>query len=92
MASIEKRVRNDKVSANGRLLRVETLKLSAGADGWPSMKAEVGAASYVIDPLAAPGATAAGGATSAGTTATPASTSGGTTPSTTTATATGVGR
>jgi hypothetical protein len=84
-------VRNDQVSANGRLLRIETLKLSPGSAGWPTMKAEVGAASYVIDPLAAPGAAPAG-APSTGTTATPASTSGGTTPSTTTATATGVGR
>jgi hypothetical protein len=85
-------VRNDKVSANGRLLRIETLKLSPGAAGWPTMRAEVGAASYVIDPLSTPGAPAAGGATSAGTTAQPASSSGGTSPSTTTATATGVGR
>jgi hypothetical protein len=84
-------VRNDKVSANGRLLRIETLKLSPGSTGWPSMKAEVGAASYVIDPLDAPSAAPAGG-TTPGTTATPASTSGGSTPSTTTATATGVGR
>jgi hypothetical protein len=85
-------VRNDKVNANGRLLRIETLKLSPGSAGWPSMRAEVGAASYVIDPLDAPGAAAAGGTTTPGTTATPASTSGGSTPSTTTATATGVGR
>jgi hypothetical protein len=85
-------VRNEKVSARGRLLRIETLKLAAGSAGWPAMNASVGAASYVIDPLDAPGTPAAGGATSAGTTATPASTSGGTTPSTTTATATGVGR
>jgi hypothetical protein len=85
-------VRNEKVSARGRLLRIETLKLAAGSAGWPAMNASVGAASYVIDPLDAPGTPAAGGATSAGTTATPASTSGGSTPSTTTATATGVGR
>jgi hypothetical protein len=85
-------VRNEKVSASGRLLRIETLQLTPSAKGWPSMKASVGAASYVIDPLAAPGAAAAGGATSGGTTATPASTSGGSTPTTTTATATGVGR
>jgi hypothetical protein len=84
-------VRNEKVSASGRLLRIETLQLTAGAAGWPSMKAQVGAASYVIDPLAAPGAAGAKGAPSTGTTAKPASTSGGSTPTTTTATATGVG-
>jgi hypothetical protein len=85
-------VRNNKVSANGRLLRIETLKLSPGSAGWPTMRAEVGAASYVIDPLDAPGAAAAGGTTAPGTTATPATTPGGSAPSTTTATATGVGR
>jgi|1186.fasta_scaffold09001_2 hypothetical protein len=84
-------VRNDKVSASGRLLRIETLQITPGAKGWPSMKADIGAASYVIDPVTAPAAPAAG-ATSTGTPATPASSSGGSTPSTTTATATGVGR
>ena len=84
-------VRNEKVKASGRLLRIETLQLTAGTNGWPHMKASVGAASYVIDPLTQPGA-AADGATSTGTTAKPASTSGGSTPTTTTATATGVGR
>jgi hypothetical protein len=84
-------VRNDKVSASGRLLRIETLHLTAGSAGWPDMKASVGAASYVIDPLDAP-AGATGAAPSTGTTAKPASTSGTSTPTTTTATATGVNR
>jgi hypothetical protein len=85
-------VRNQKISATGRLLRIETLNLTAGAAGWPSMKAQVGAASYVIDPIDAPGTGAAGAAATAGSTTTPASTTPGTTPATTTATATGVGR
>jgi hypothetical protein len=85
-------VRNHKISATGRLLRIETLHLTAGAAGWPSMKAQVGAASYVIDAIDAPGTGAAGSAATAGSTTTPASTTPGTTPATTTATATGVGR
>jgi hypothetical protein len=85
-------VRNEKVSASGRLLRIETLQITPGASGWPSMKAQVGAASYVIDPLEITGPGSAGGATSTGSATTPASTSGGSTPATTTATATGVGR
>jgi hypothetical protein len=85
-------VRNEKVKATGRLLRIETLSLTPGAKGWPQMKASVGAASYVIDPIDGPAPGSAGTPASTGSATKPASTSGGSTPSTTTATATGVGR
>jgi Type II secretion system (T2SS), protein M len=85
-------VRNEKVKATGRLLRIETLSLTPGAKGWPQMKAAVGAASYVIDPVGVSGSGSAATPASTAAATTPASTSGGSSPSTTTATAVGVGR
>jgi hypothetical protein len=82
-------VRNEKVSVKGRLLRVESFGIVPSGSGWPGMSATVGAASYVVTPVAAPSAKpgAAGSAAS-----TPASSGGTATPSTTTATVTGVAR
>jgi Tfp pilus assembly protein PilO len=83
-------VHNQRVSARGRLLRIESFSIAPGATGWPHMTASVGAASYVITPVApiASGA-AAPGTTPAGTTPP----SGGTSaPATTTATVPGVAR
>jgi hypothetical protein len=90
-------VHNRNVRASGRLLRVETISLAPSSLGWPHMTAEVAAASYLVAPTGADGATPAGGASTApgGGTATPASTpspSTPTTPSTTTATVTGAAR
>jgi hypothetical protein len=85
-------VRNEKVSVKGRLLRVESFGIVPAGSGWPRMSATVGAASYVVTPVAAPSAKP-GAAGSAGSAAsTPASSGGTATPSTTTATVTGVAR
>jgi hypothetical protein len=85
-------VRNEKVSVKGRLLRVESFGIVPSGSGWPQMSATVGAASYVVTPVAPPSAKpgAAGNAGSAA--STPASSGGTSSPSTTTATVTGVGR
>ena len=85
-------VRNEQVSAKGRLLRVESIDITPGAAGWPDMTAQVGAASYVVDPLPALGSQTASPAT--GTTPSTGTTppTGTTTPATTTATVPGVAR
>jgi Tfp pilus assembly protein PilO len=88
-------VHNRNVRATGRLLRVETIALAPGGSGWPHMTAQVGAATYLVAPSGAKGATPSGSATApGGTSSTPASTTPSTpaTPSTTTATVTGAAR
>jgi Tfp pilus assembly protein PilO len=78
-------VNNERIDATGRLLRLESVKLAPGPDGFPQMRAEIGAATYVVP---APEPVAAAGAATA--TATPAAPSAdATVPPTTTATATG---
>jgi hypothetical protein len=86
-------VRNERVRAKGRLLRIESIDITPGTSGWPSMTASVGAASYVIDPIPALGAAPAT-TPATGTTPTPSTTppAGSTTPATTTATVSGVAR
>jgi hypothetical protein len=87
-------VRNQHVRAKGRLLRIESIDITPGTTGWPSMTAAVGAASYVIDPIPALGA-APTSTTTPGTGTTPAPSAtppAGTTPATTTATVSGVAR
>jgi hypothetical protein len=89
-------VRNQQLNVNGRLLRVESFGITPSGSGWPSMTATVGAASYVITPVASPtagsgSAPAAGGTTPAAGT-TPASSGGPSAPPTTTATVPGVAR
>jgi hypothetical protein len=87
------KVRNTQIDVTGRLLRVESITLKPDALGFPSLRAEVGASSYLIP--ASQGLTA--GATASGPAGTPGSATqtpakGGTTPPTTTATVTGVTR
>ena len=86
-------VHNQRVSARGRLLRVESFSLTPSGAGWPSMSASVGAASYVVtpvDPVGGSGAQpAAGSPTTPGTA--PAAGDGTSSP-TTTATVPGVAR
>ena len=83
-------VDNSKINVTGRLLRVESVTLKPDTLGFPNLRAEIGASSYLTPD--AQGLTA--GATAAGPTgSTPASApapAGGTTPATTTATVTGV--
>jgi hypothetical protein len=80
-------VHNKNVRAHGRLLRVETINLTPGST-WPTMTANVNAASYLVAPTTLASPTAAAPAT-----ASPASTPApATTPTTTTATITGAAR
>jgi Tfp pilus assembly protein PilO len=74
-------VNNERIDATGRLLRLETLKIAPGATGFPTMQAEIGAATYIIPPVeGVEGAAKPGSAPAAGTTQA--------TPSTATASAT----
>ena len=85
-------VRNARMDVTGRLLRVESVVLKPDTTGFPAIRAEIGASSYLVP--ASQGLTA--GATEegpAGTTAGSApATAGGATPATTTATVSGVTR
>jgi hypothetical protein len=81
--------RNAKTDATGRLLLVNSFALKPDSSGFPNLRAEVGATSYVAPPMLAPGAAAtpATGATpgAAATPATPAVPADGAAPPTTTA-------
>jgi hypothetical protein len=81
-------VRNERIRVTGRLMRVESITLKPDQTGFPRLRAEIGASTYLIpatEGLTA-GATPAG--PKSGTPAAPAG--GGTTPPATTATAIGV--
>ena len=73
-------VRNERIDATGRLLRLETLKITPAATGFPTMQAEIGAASYIVPPVQGVEAEPAAGTQAPDTTQA--------TPSTTTASAT----
>jgi hypothetical protein len=77
-------VHNKNVRSTGRLLRVETISLTPSNRGWPTMSAQVAAATYLVAPGAAAGATPTSGSSTPATPSTP------TTP--TTATVTGAAR
>jgi Tfp pilus assembly protein PilO len=68
-----------RIAVDGRLLRVESIDLEPGEGGWPSIKALIGASSYIVPAAPALGA-AAPAATGAGTATTTAAP--GTTPAT----------
>ena len=80
-------VSNDQIQVTGRLLRLESLSLKAGEEGFPQITAEIGASSYLVP--ATETATAAGTAATDTATASATPSSGSTTPTTTTATSTG---
>ena len=83
-------VDNSKINVTGRLLRVESVTLKPDTLGFPNLRAEIGASTY-LTPNAqglTAGATAAGPA--GGTTAAAPAPAGKATPATTTATVTGV--
>jgi Tfp pilus assembly protein PilO len=74
-------VNNERVDTTGRLLRLETVAITPAGSGFPTMQAEIGAATYIVPPVE--GVSGAGGAAAepaAGTTLS--------TPSNTTASAT----
>ena len=85
------RMRNEQLEVTGRLMRVERFTLAPAETGFPDIKAEIGASSYIVP--ATEGIT--GGATAAGPAATTASSSGTpapTVPTTTAATTAGATR
>ena len=41
-------LKGDSISVGGRLLRVESIALQPGPDGWPGLTAQVGASSYIV--------------------------------------------
>ena len=43
-------VNNNRIDATGRLLRLETLKIVPSPAGFPTMEAQVGAATYIVPP------------------------------------------
>ena len=69
-------VKGDQVAVSGHLMRVESINLAPGDGGWPTLKAQVGASSYIVpeatDPAAAAAATSTStsGSTAATTTST----------------------
>jgi hypothetical protein len=78
------RMRNEQLEVTGRLMRVERFSLAPSDAGFPNIKAEIGASSYIVP--ATEGIT--GGATAAGPSgAKPASSSGSTKPAVPTTTA-----
>jgi type II secretory pathway pseudopilin PulG len=82
-------VSNDNIEVTGRLLRLESLSLQAGEEGFPQIAAQIGATSYLLPTSEDASATTQAAATTAQASATATPGSGTTTPPTTTATTTG---
>jgi Tfp pilus assembly protein PilO len=70
-------VHGDRVAIDGRLVRISSIDIEPGENGWPSIKAKLGASAYIV-----PEAQSLGGSSAAA----PAAPSAGTTVSTATAT------
>ena len=62
-------VNGDKISVNGRLLRVDGIALHPSADGWPGLQVDIAASSYLLPADANQTAVAATPSTSSSTTA-----------------------
>jgi hypothetical protein len=85
-------LRNERMNVSGRLLRLESIDMKVEQDGFPEIRAEIGASSYIVPPTQGltAGATPQGpGTTTPGATPTPA---GGPSVPTTPATVTGATR
>jgi len=84
-------LRNEKMNVTGRLLRLESIDLQVDQDGFPNIRAQIGASSYLVPETQGltAGATSAGPAATQTTTPAPA---GGPTVPTTPATVTGATR
>jgi Tfp pilus assembly protein PilO len=41
-------LKGDEIKVSGRLLRVESIALTPGTDGWPALNAQIGASSYIV--------------------------------------------
>jgi Tfp pilus assembly protein PilO len=44
-------VHNERISATGRLLRLESVAITPASNGFPDMQAEIGAATYIVPPV-----------------------------------------
>lgn len=77
-------VQGDRISVNGRLLRVDGLALHPASDGWPGLQVDIAASSYIV-PESTSATASAGSATAPTSTSTATSTT--TTPPTTTSSA-----
>jgi Tfp pilus assembly protein PilO len=80
-------VNGDSIHVHGRLLRIDSISLTPGEGGWPAIRAQIGASTYVVPETSATaqgpaGTTPAGTATSTTTTTSSPSTSTGTSTST----------
>jgi Tfp pilus assembly protein PilO len=55
-------LKGDKILVDGRLMRVESLDVEPGADGWPALTAKITASTYIVPDSEAPatGSTAPG--------------------------------
>jgi len=60
-------VQGDQVAVNGRLLRVESLDLTADETGWPGIQAQIGAASYIVPAGEAPASSTSSSTTTSAT-------------------------
>jgi Tfp pilus assembly protein PilO len=67
-------LKGDQILVNGRLLRVESISLQPGANGWPSMDVKITADSYIVPDDQAAQAPPASASTSTSTTTTSANT------------------
>ena len=58
-------LQGEEIKVSGRLLRLESIALTPGPEGWPGLTAQVGASSYIVPeaPEATASAPAAGGST-----------------------------
>jgi Tfp pilus assembly protein PilO len=65
-------LKGDKILVNGRLMRIESIEVEPGADGWPSLLAKVTASTYIVPDASV---TAAPSGSSTSTTPTPTTTS-----------------
>ena len=63
-------LKGDAINVRGRLMHVETIALTPGTKGWPTLVAQVKASSYIVPEAATPAAGATGATTTQTTTTT----------------------
>lgn len=66
-------LQGDQINVNGRLLRVESLDLTADEKGWPGIQAQIGAASYIVPAGETPATSTSSSTTTSATSSAPAS-------------------
>jgi Tfp pilus assembly protein PilO len=50
-------LKGDKILVNGRLMRLDSINLQPGPDGWPGLTAQIDASSFIVPETATPAAT-----------------------------------